>query len=196
MIEKSTKNVESAVEEKVVPKKTRKTTAKKSTVKKETATKEVAPKKKFAETDGILCRSVTPGGLYMIGKKTGMKYEWGEYGREYEVEYRDLVIAVRTHSDFVFAPYFIIEDEDFIAEFPIVQKFYDDSYNISDLNKILNKTTKEMVKAITALPPGAKNSFKSIASTKVNDGELDSIEKIKAIDEIFGTNLLLLVNMK
>ena len=151
------------------------------------------PKKEFRETDGILCRSVTPGGLYMVGKKTGMMYEWNNYGDEYEVEYRDLVIAVRTRSDFVFGPLFIIEDQDFIDEFPLVKKFYDESYNDTDLMNIIMMPTDEMKDAILALPPRAKDNIKSIASTAVANKTLDSLEKIRVLDELFDVNLKVLV---
>jgi hypothetical protein len=167
-------------------------TTPKKTVK---ATKVEKPKKEFKETDGILCRSVTPGGLYMVGKKTGMKYEWNEYGHEYEVEYRDLVIAVRTRSDFVFGPLFIIEDEDFINEFQIVKKFYEDSYKNQDLEAILRMPVDEMKNAILALPPRASQNFQSIASSAVRDKTLDSLEKIRVLDEHYGIDLKLLAEM-
>ena len=154
--------------------------------------KEIKPKRKFSDTDGILCRSVTSGKLIMVGKKTGMKYEWGDYGREYEVEYRDLVIAVRTRASFVFGPLFIIEDEDFLDEFPIVKKFYDESYNIDELDAIIDLPTSEMKKALLALPPGATNNFKSLAAKAVVEKRLDSLEKIRLLDEMFGINLMLM----
>ena len=53
-----------------------------------------------------------------------------------------------------------------------------------------------MEKAITALPKGAVDSLKHIASNKVSSGELDSIQKIKKLDEIFGTNLMLFTEMQ
>lgn len=156
---------------------------------------EIKKKREFKETDGILCRSVTPGALYMIGKKTGMLYEWNAYGHEYEVEYRDLVIAVRTRSDFVFGPMFIIEDEDFINEFKIVKKFYEESYNNTDLEHIITLPTQEMKDAILALPPVAKENFKSMAATAVREKRLDSLEKIRLLDEMFGIDLRLLSEM-
>ena len=156
---------------------------------------EVIMKREFKETDGILCRSVTPGKLVMVGKKTGMKYIWNEYGHEYEVEYRDLVIAVRTRSKFVFGPRFIIEDQDFIDEFNLVKKFYDESYNIADLENILILPANEMKTAIEALPPEAKKNFKNIASTAVQDKTLDSLEKIRILDDLFGIELKLLSEM-
>ena len=173
------------------------TSVEKNAIKEEVSEKRtvVKKKKKFAEDDGILCRSVTPGKLIMIGNKTGMKYIWNDYGHEYEVEYRDLVIAVRTRSKFVFGPMFIIEDEDFINEFDLVKKFYDNSYNTADLQKILGLPVEDMEKAITALPPEAKKSFKTVASTAVREGTLDSLAKIKVLDEIFGIELKLLAEM-
>ena len=149
-------------------------------------------KKEFKDTDGIMCRSVVEGRLLFIGEKTGMLYQWYGYGAEYEVEYRDLVIAVRTRGPYVFNPYFIIEDEDFLEEFPVVKKFYEDSYDVKELKNILYMPLEDMKKAIVALPKGALKTLQSIASTEVSNKTLDSIQKIRYLDEVFGTELLLL----
>lgn len=155
--------------------------------------KEKVPVKKvFDQADGIMCRSVTQGGLHMEGIKTKMMYDWSDYGDETEVEYRDLVAAVRSKTSFVFNPFFIIEDEDFIAEFSQLQNFYRDQYTIKDLKKILDMPVGDMIEAINILPNGAKESLKSIASTQIANGRLDSVKKIKALDEIFDTDLNLL----
>lgn len=149
-------------------------------------------KKEFKDTDGIMCRSVVEGRLLFVGEKTGMLYQWYGYGAEYEVEYRDLVIAVRTRGPYVFNPYFIIEDEDFLEEFPVVKKFYEDSYDVKELKNILYMPLEDMKKAIVALPKGALKTLQSIASTEVSNKTLDSIQKIRYLDEVFGTELLLL----
>jgi hypothetical protein len=44
-----------------------------------------------------------------------------------------------------------------------------------------------MVEAIKNLPAGAAENMRSIAATAVDNGALDSIKKIKALDEIWGT---------
>lgn len=165
--------------------------AKAETISKET----VKAKKKFDAEDGILCRSVTVGGLCMTGIKSGLFYRWTEYGDETEVEYRDLAGLVRTKSPYVFNPHFIIDDEDFIAEFPQLKKFYEDSYSVTDLEAILNLPVSDMVATINQLPGGAKDTIKNIASTQIGDGRLDSVRKIKALDEIFGTELNLLASL-
>lgn len=162
-------------------------------VEKKSVTKET--KHVFDATDGIECRSVVQGGLYMEGAKTKMEYSWGDYGDISEVEYRDLVAAVRLKSKFVFNPWFIIENEDFLKEFPQVKKFYDSSYTIKDLIKILDMPVNDMIAEIKKLPKGAVDSIKSLAANQVSTGTLDSVKKIRALDEYFGTDLNLLASL-
>ena len=51
--------------------------------------------------------------------------------------------------------------------------------------------TTQMGEYIKALPVGCKNAIKGVAATMIDNGSLDSIQKIKALDEIFETNMLL-----
>lgn len=149
-------------------------------------------KKEFDQSEGIPCKSIVQGGLYMEGLKTQMIYSWTDYGDVSEVEYRDLAAAVRSRSKFVYNPWFIIEDEDFLAEFPQIKKFYDEIYSIRDLRAILNKPVNDMISAIEKLPAGAFESMKTIAAQQVASGALDSVSKIKALDKLFGTDLNLI----
>ena len=106
--------------------------------------KKVVEKKEFAQSDGVQCHSVVQGGLFYEGTKTGMLYSFSDYGDVTEIEYRDLVAAVRTKSEYVYNPYFIIDDEDFLAEFPAVEKFYEDQISIKDLKNILDMPISDM----------------------------------------------------
>lgn len=149
-------------------------------------------KKVFEQSEGVLCRSVVEGSLYMQGAKTQMLYSWTEYGDVSEVEYRDLAAAVRSKSKFVYNPWFIVDDEDFLAEFPQLKKFYDESHTVRDLKRILNLPVNEMINEIKKLPAGAFESLKTIAAKQVADGVMDSVSKIRALDDLFGTDLNLI----
>ena len=149
-------------------------------------------KKTFDQSDGIACRSIVYGSLFMEGLKTQMIYSWTDYDDVTEVEYRDLVAAVRSKSKFVYNPWFIIEDEDFLEEYPQIKKFYTDSYSIRDLKKILTLPVDQMIDSIKKLPSGAFENMKSIAAKQVSDGILDSVSKIKALDQLFDTDLNLI----
>lgn len=146
-------------------------------------------KKKFEQTDYIMCRSVVSGGLFLEGSKTKQVYTWTEYGDETELEYRDLVAEVRQRSEFVFGPRFIVEDNDFIEEFPQLKQFYNQYYSVRELGDILELPTNQMAKKIEELPKGAKESMRSLAASRISSGLIDSVSKIKKLDEIFDTDL-------
>lgn len=166
-----------------------------TTTKITTAEKEATPVKKFKQDEGILCRSITVGGLWLDGMKSKNVYRWVEYGDEVEVEYRDLAAMARSRSSYLFKPMFIILDDDFIKEFPQLNDFYNNQYTTGDLKDVLDLPITKMIAAIKTLPSGAVESLKNIASTQVANGQLDSVKKIKALDELFGTELNLLASL-
>lgn len=165
----------------------------KKTVEDSTTEETVVKKKKvFDQSDGVMCVSITQGKLYVEGSKTGMLYSFSDYGDETEIEYRDLVGLIRSKDKSVFEPRFVVNDKDFIEEYPALKKFYDDEFSIKNIKKILLMPDDQMVAEIEKLPRGAADSLKSIAAEQVANGEIDSVRKIKALDTVFGTNLNLL----
>lgn len=158
----------------------------------------VAKKKEFEDTDPILCTSITCGELRMEGIKSGLQYVWLDRGDTVEVEYQDLVAAMRVAKMQIMSPCFIVEDEDFVARYPKLKEIYGTIYSVGDLRKIIiDLDSQSMKMTIKSLPEGAKNSVKNIAATMVQNGQFDdlSIAKIKVLDELFGTNLLLLSDL-
>lgn len=151
--------------------------------------------KKFEPMDGILCRSMVDGALVMEGIQSKNFYKWADVNDEIEVEYRDLISAIRSNTTYIFSPHFIIEDRDFLLQFPQVQKVYDSMYTTADLKEILSLPVKSMIDAIKALPDGSKDNLKSIAGKMVLNGQLDSVQKIKALDEFYHTNFMITTNM-
>lgn len=152
-------------------------------------------KKTFKQSEGILCRSVVNGKMFMEGIRSSMPYQWADYGDELEVEYRDLVAAVREKNGYVMNPWIIIQDDDFIEEFPFLADIYAKQYSSNDLANILTLSIPQMTEEIEKLPSNVKNTLKGIAATWVNNGRLDSVKKIKALDEIFDTNLSMLAEV-
>lgn len=147
--------------------------------------------KKFKETELIPCLSVTVGGLHMNGIRSKDLYSWVEMGDVVEVEYRDLVAAIRKRSGFVFKPRFVIQDKDFLAQYPELEDLYGTLYTDEDIRSILTLPAAQMKEAIEKLPIGVKDAIKGLAMTGIDDGSLDSVSVIKALDEIFGTQMLL-----
>lgn len=154
-----------------------------------------AEPKKFAQEDLIPCKSVTAGELLMVGERTKMLYRWADTDDIQEVEYQDLIYATRSNSGFVFKPRFIIMDKYFVAQNPKVQEKYDTMYTNKDLRDILMLSPKEIKKIVPTLPEGVKESLKSMASTMIDNGVLDSVARIKVLDELFNTNMMLKTNL-
>ena len=167
----------------------KKTVTEEVPVEEKTIVEEKPKKKVFSQSDGILCASITQGILNVEGSKTGMIYRFSDYGDETEIEYRDLVAMIRTKDKAVYEPRFVVEDEDFIAEYPALKKFYNDEFSLQNIKEILTLPENQMIEEIKKLPSGALNSLKSIAAEQVYTGEIDSVRKIKALDSVFGTDL-------
>lgn len=158
---------------------------------KETASKKKTPHK-FEQNEPILCRSVTYGELLYPAKKSQLLYSWANYGDVTEVEYQDLQALRSTRSAYLNAPYFVIENEELIEQWPELKKLYEKIAAV-DIDKMFDLPLNKFKTALRNLPAGFKDSIKNIASAKILDGTLDSISKIKAIDEVFNTDLKLLI---
>lgn len=153
---------------------------------------EVPKKVGFEPTDPIQCRSITPGYLAMEGIKTHINYIWSNYNDEASVEYQDLASAVRGSYNQIFDPMIIIENNDFLKEFPQVEKIYAEKYQDSDFDKILALPVDQMVETIENLPDVMKSSLKSVVGDQVRTGQLDSMRKITALESLFKTDFLIL----
>lgn len=156
------------------------------TVEKEAKVEAKAPKK-FAPADQIPCRSVTIGELVHVGVKTRIQYTWADYGDTAYLEYQDLQALQSMKSRFILDPLFIIEDEDVIAQWDKMLKPVYDKIKEDDLEKFFALPQSKFESTLKNAPKGFKNSVKTKAVSMIQDGELDSLKKIKAIDEILGT---------
>lgn len=157
---------------------------------------EVKPvKKKFAPDEEVDCRAVLVGRTYVLGKRSGNLY--GFLGKDdvIGIEYRDLAAEVREWTRAISRPMIIIEDEDFIAEFPKLAKFYKDLYPTSELEAMLRKPANQVMAIVPSLPRGIQDSLKGLAADMVRTGALDSVSTIKALDEFWGTQLSILTGL-
>ena len=177
---------------------TAKTTTKTATPKKEPAveveiekSEPIIEKKQFKDDDKIQCMSITAGKYVFVGDKSGEVYRWLSDGDVVDVRYSDLVAAVRAKKPIIFKPRVIIEDEDFIAEYPAIQELYDSLYSPEDLFAICQMSPSDIRRIVPQLPDGVKESLKTIAVKAIDDGKLDSVQRVRALDQIFGTDMLL-----
>ena len=154
------------------------------------------PKKeprKFAQDDIILCKSVTYGELLLPGKKSKLLYIWSNYGDTTEVEFQDIQALRSTRSAYLMNPYFVVEDEELLEQWPELKALYDKTMAL-DIDSLFSLPINQFKKKLRDIPIGFKDPIKNIAGEKIRNGSLDSIAKINALDEILGTELKLMID--
>ena len=150
-------------------------------------------KPKHDPSELIPCRSVRFGELRLIGPKTHMPYSWANEGDFREVEYQDLVSWRALHSRYLFDPMIIIEDEDIVEEWKAdIGKLYDEVQQI-DLKEMFKLPHRQFVAQLKKLPASMKSTVQNMAYAMIQDNSLYDLRTIKAIDEILGTELMMMI---
>lgn len=165
-------------------------------VEKVTKTKKATVKepRKYAPGDMVPCRSVTYGELLLPGTKSKMLYTWSNYGDTTDVEFQDLQALKSTRSTYLFKPRFIIDDEELVEQWKSdLGKVYDDIIAI-DVEALFKLPTNQLKAKLKKAPVGIQQAVKNLAGEKIMNGSLDSLAKIKAIDEVLGTDLKLYIS--
>lgn len=148
-----------------------------------------AEPRQFNQNDLVLCRSVTAGWLGVSGK-SGQYYVFENFGDECEIEYQDLFALKSRRSNYIYAPLFVIEDEELLENprWKDVAQFYDEKVFSEDIDAVLNLPVSSFKKALEALPKGLAKALQVKVAEKIEDGSFDSLSKIKIIDEVYGTD--------
>lgn len=148
--------------------------------------------RKFLQNDLILCRSVTPGGLIINGR-SGQKYFFSNVGDEAEIEFQDLFSLKNSHSNFLYRPRIIIEDEELLENprWQDLAKFYEEEvYGMEDVDEILEMPLSQFKAALERLPKGLLRQLQLVVSQRMEEGTFDSLTKLKAMDEYCGTDFM------
>ena len=150
-------------------------------------------KPKHDPSELILCRSVRFGELRLIGPKTHMPYSWANEGDVREVEYQDLVSWRALHSRYLFDPMIIIEDEDVREEWKADLGDLYAGLNEINLKDMFKLPQRQFVSQLKRLPDSMKSTVQNMAYAMIQDGTLYDLRTIKAIDEILGTELKMMI---
>lgn len=159
-----------------------------SAVKKETA--KVA--KSYSDTDFVRCKSITQGKMILGGKKSGAIYVWYAYGDEIDIQYNDLKTMLLSRDRSLMMPRFIVEDEELLEtkEWRHVKELYDSMYDATDISNVLSLPLADFRHVLETAPVGLRNAIKIEVSDRYADGTFDSINKIKAVEEICDVEIL------
>ncbi|WP_305180657.1 hypothetical protein [Ileibacterium valens] len=174
---------------------TKKTTTRKKTTSSRVTAKQ-SPKPVIGKDELIQCINVFAGQTILEGKKTKGLYVWNGIGDIQEVAYEDLRMEITNrNSTYIYNPIILIEDDRVIESFPALGKFYEELEAPGELENIIKCGSAETLRAfVEKQPKGMKAAIRSLAADLIQSGELDSISKIKVIDEVLGTKLIILAS--
>lgn len=174
-----------------------KTVAAKDTVKEDVLIEEKEVKKAntYSDNDLILCRNISVGEVVFFGTKSGNTYRFMGQNDTYEIEVKDLNSLLASRSNILFKPVIVIEDDDFVSQtrWKSIKDMYD-TVKAADILELIEKPIGEFKIILSNLPKGYRDLLVEEVSSRLQDGTFDSLAKIKAVDEICGTELILLAN--
>lgn len=184
-------------EKKATPKKTtpKKASVKKVEAKDVEAVEEVKPKaptrKKRVEIDRnemIACRSMTNGKLIYISDRTRSRYVWSDYGTLQYIEMGELLDMRASHPKFLDDVRLIVEDEDAVEYLGLTHK-YETLDGIDNLDALFDKPADELLDILPKLPKGVQHSVSTRARKLVEEGTLEKLNTIRAIEEALNIDL-------
>lgn len=151
--------------------------------------------RQYKASDLIPVRSITQGELLMSGKKSGILYRWSAYGDITEVEYQDLYTLKASRSGFVLKPRFIIEDEELLSQpqWKDIKALYENMFTTSDIDGVFKLTPQQLRKNLPQMSEGFIKAVLIEAANRIDNGTLDSLNKIKVFDDVCGSDLKCLI---
>lgn len=137
----------------------------------------------------IPVKSGVHGILTYSSKKTyGYIVDWDDYGSVEFLEYGELLSMRNTQRSFFENNWIFIEDtEDFTAEeiyrALAIDKFYSNIITGNDLDALFVMSPDDIKKTVSILSNGVKQNIAAVAKSKIESGEFDSINRIKALEQ-------------
>lgn len=129
------------------------------------------------------------GTLVYKSKRTGEVFVWDVFGSEQEMELQDLKAAKNTYKAFFINNWFLFDDPEVIEWLGMTQ-YYKHALNTDAFNDLFTATPDEIKKTVAKLSNGQKKSVAFRAKQLIQEGEIDSIKVINALEESLSIDLI------
>lgn len=156
-----------------------------------TTTREIQTIQKIDIPSNLLVpvKSGIHGILTYSSKKTfGYTIDWDDYGSVEFIEYGELLSMRNTQRSFFENNWIFIEDTDKYDATDIykalaVEKYYNSVIVGDDLERLFTMEPKDIEETVSKLSSGVKQNIASIAKERIETGEFDSNNRIKALEK-------------
>ena len=129
------------------------------------------------------------GTLVYKSKRTGEVFVWDSFGSEQEMELQDLKSAKNTCKAFFINNWFLFDDPE-IIEWLGMSQYYKQALNTDSFNELFTSTPEEIKKTVSKLSAGQKKSAAFRAKQLIQEGKIDSIKIINALEESLSVDLI------
>lgn len=129
------------------------------------------------------------GMLVYKSKRTGEVFVWDSFGSEQEMELQDLTAAKNTYKSFFVNNWFLFDDPE-VIEWLGLSQYYKHALNTDAFNSLFTCTPDEIKDTVSKLSDGQKKSVVFRAKQLIQEGEIDSIKVINALEESLCVDLI------
>lgn len=151
-----------------------------------------APSRRSAPTispnEEVLVQNGFWGMLTYISKRNGTPLMFNQFGDSDYISFGELQTMRSTQPAF-FSNNWILIDDDEVLEALGMSKYYENSFRrAEDFEEFFDKPLKQFKSILAKLPATQKKVLFAIAKEKIDNGEIDSLKKIDALEEAFGVS--------
>ena len=164
---------------------------------------QTAPKRKLKLDDNvsILVASNIFGELIYINHKTGDKYTWENMGDVQSLYVSDIRAMKSNQRKFLEENWIVLngiadtsdeyEDVDITEVYEALQiaNYYKNFLCPSNLNDVFNWSVEDIRNKVSKMPTSTKETIAIRANELIKEGIIDSIAKVKALEEVIGCEL-------
>lgn len=149
--------------------------------------KKIQIREKIDDNELITVRNATQGTLIYIDSDN-CEIVWDEFGEEKELTMRELFIMKK--KNILFFKENWVEVNAIVLNALGVSSFYTNAISIDEYETLFNLEPEQLKERIENLPKSIKDSIGLRAIKLINDGVLDSMKKIKVLEEVLGYSLI------
>lgn len=134
----------------------------------------------------VVC-NVVGGAVYESQKMKGYVVQWDKYGSVEYMELSELVSMRNTARRFFEDNWIVLEDTDDFTSIQLynflkVTKLYENIFTPETIDTVFDMSPSDIIKTISALSKGMKDTIATRAKNKIDAKELDSNNKIEALE--------------
>ncbi len=126
---------------------------------------------------------------YVSKKNAGYSIVFDSFGQKDDMELGELVSARNSQKRFFTDNWFLIDDAE-VLEYLNVAKFYENSFTAENFDDIFEMSEDEILKVVPTMTTGQKNTLVYRTKQLVEEGELDSLKTIDALEKALETEII------